>query len=220
MVKTEFGELKDEVERLKKTVTELGKETACIGAILPYGGELVSEEEQKKGVKVPEQQELLEEQGWLFCDGRAVNREYYRRLYEVIGANFGALDKDHFNLPDLRGRFVRGVDHGAGRDPDASSRGEPQKSGNEGDAVGSVQEEEFKQHRHKYDRFYNNQGGGFLSGSGRGLIESGVETDYKEDTSKAFSPKKKDLTPPGGTETRPKNIYVEWIIYAGKKKKG
>jgi hypothetical protein len=202
MAKNEFVELKDEVESLKETVMKLGKETVRIGTILPYGGSAEPND------------------GWLFCDGRALRRDDYPDLYHVIGTNFGTPDAAHFNLPDLRGRFVRGVDHGAGRDPDASSRGEPQKSGNEGDAVGSVQEEEFKQHRHKYDRFYNNQGGGFLSGSGRGLIESGVETDYKEDTSKAFSPKKKDLTPPGGTETRPKNIYVEWIIYAGKKKKG
>jgi phage-related tail fiber protein len=206
---TELDKLKDEVERLKKTVTELGKETVCIGTILPYGGELVSEEETKREVKVPEQQELLEEQGWLFCDGRAVNREYYRRLYEVIGANFGASDADHFNLPDLRGRFVRGVDHGAGRDTDASSRGEPQKSGNKGDAVGSVQEDCLEGHKHNvspetYAFLLSGSGVSLFSGGGHGAVAksvlSGGITEAKS-----------------GNETRPKNIYVNWIIYAGKK---
>ena len=214
---TELDKLKNEVERLKKTVTELGKETVCIGTILPYGGELVSEEEQKKGIAVPKQQTLLEEQGWLFCDGRAVNRKYYRRLYEVIGTNFGAPDADHFNLPDLCGRFVRGVDHGIERDPDAKDRTADKSGGNNGEKVGSVQEDQFEQHRHKYDRFYNEQRGpGYYSGNSRGKIVN-EETDYWGNAHKSFSIEKHDLTPPGGKETRPKNIYVNWIIYAGKK---
>jgi phage-related tail fiber protein len=210
MVKNELGELKDEVERLKKTVTELGKETACIGAILPYGGELVSEEEQKKGVKVPKQQELLEEQGWLFCDGRAVNREYYRRLYEVIGANFGALDKDHFNLPDLRGRFVRGVDHGAGRDPAAKDRTADKSGGNANEKVGSVQEDCLEDHKHNvqpktYAFLLAGQGVRIFGGGLNGAVAQSVLSEEIDKPAKS------------GKETRPKNIYVNWIIYAGKK---
>ena len=49
--------------------------------------------------------------GWLICDGSEVNRETYATLFETIGTAFGEGDGiDTFNLPDLRGRFVRGLD--------------------------------------------------------------------------------------------------------------
>lgn len=47
--------------------------------------------------------------GWLVCDGRAVSREIYADLHKVIGEQFGAGDGiTTFNLPDLRGQFIRG----------------------------------------------------------------------------------------------------------------
>jgi len=48
--------------------------------------------------------------GWLLCDGLAYNRTTYADLYAVIGSTYG--DGDHsttFNVPDLRGIFVRGA---------------------------------------------------------------------------------------------------------------
>ena len=50
-------------------------------------------------------------EGWLMCDGSAVSRTDYAALYSVIGDTYGAGDGvDTFNLPDLRGEFVRGLD--------------------------------------------------------------------------------------------------------------
>jgi microcystin-dependent protein len=47
--------------------------------------------------------------GWLVCDGRAISRITYKRLFTVIGTTFGAGDGLlTFNLPDLRGRFPLG----------------------------------------------------------------------------------------------------------------
>lgn len=47
--------------------------------------------------------------GWLYCDGRAVSRELYSDLYDCIGETFGAGDGlSTFNIPDLRGEFIRG----------------------------------------------------------------------------------------------------------------
>lgn len=55
--------------------------------------------------------------GWLACDGAAVSRAEYGALFGVIGTLFGAGDGDlTFNLPDLRGEFVRGLDAGRGVD--------------------------------------------------------------------------------------------------------
>lgn len=51
--------------------------------------------------------------GWLKCNGGAVSRSDYPALFEVIGTSFGAGDgSTTFNLPDLRGEFVRGWDDG------------------------------------------------------------------------------------------------------------
>ena len=53
--------------------------------------------------------------GWLFCYGQAVSRTTYAALFTAIGASYGAGDgSTTFNLPDLRGRAVAGVDNMGG----------------------------------------------------------------------------------------------------------
>lgn len=53
--------------------------------------------------------------GYLFCDGSAVSRTTYARLYAVVGNAFGGGDgSTTFNLPDLRGRTVAGMDKNVG----------------------------------------------------------------------------------------------------------
>ena len=47
--------------------------------------------------------------GWLIADGSAVSRTAYAALFAAIGTTFGAGDGLMvFNLPDLRGEFIRG----------------------------------------------------------------------------------------------------------------
>lgn len=55
--------------------------------------------------------------GWLLCYGQAVSRTTYADLFAVIGTTYGAGDgSTTFNLPDLRGRVVAGVDNMGGSD--------------------------------------------------------------------------------------------------------
>lgn len=55
--------------------------------------------------------------GYLECSGQAVSRATYAGLFNVVGISFGAGDgSTTFNLPDLRGEFIRGWDHGRGVD--------------------------------------------------------------------------------------------------------
>jgi len=61
------------------------------GAVLPYAG-----------VSAPV--------GWLMCNGQSVSRTTYALLFAVIGTTYGTNDALSFNLPDLRGRVVAGVD--------------------------------------------------------------------------------------------------------------
>ncbi len=47
--------------------------------------------------------------GWLLCNGAAVSRTTYAKLFDVIGTTYGAGDgSTTFNLPDLRDRFPVG----------------------------------------------------------------------------------------------------------------
>lgn len=55
--------------------------------------------------------------GWLKANGAAVSRTTYAALFAAIGTTFGVGDgATTFNLPDLRGEFIRGWDDGRGID--------------------------------------------------------------------------------------------------------
>lgn len=74
-------------------------------------------------------------EGYLLCDGSAVPRAKYVRLFEAIGETYGTGDgQTTFNLPDLAGRFCRGWAQGGPLDPDRT--------------FGSYQEDEPGRHSH------------------------------------------------------------------------
>lgn len=55
--------------------------------------------------------------GYLECNGAAVSRSTYATLFAAIGTWFGAGNgSTTFNVPDLRGEFIRGYDNGRGAD--------------------------------------------------------------------------------------------------------
>ena len=121
--------------------------------------------------------------GWLLCDGSEVSRTVYPNLYNAITANWGAGNgTTTFHLPDLRGRFLRGTDHGAGIDPDAASRTAQSTLGNSGDNVGSVQDDAYKNHDHSVDPpntstnttgNHRHRQGGFTNGYGSQYLPAG-----------------------------------------------
>lgn len=75
--------------------------------------------------------------GFFECDGSAKSRTTYSDLFAAIGTTYGVGDgSTTFNIPDLRGEFVRGWDHGKGVDS--------------GRAIGSYQADELKSHNHGY----------------------------------------------------------------------
>lgn len=74
--------------------------------------------------------------GWLKCNGATISRVTYADLFAAIGTTFGAGDgSTTFNLPDLRGEFLRGLDDGRGVD---ASR-----------ALGSAQGHSLQSHNHQ-----------------------------------------------------------------------
>jgi hypothetical protein len=88
--------------------------------------------------------------GYMVCDGALLNKIDYPKLFEVIGTAWGSPNINTFNLPDLRGRFLRGVDKDAAgnptpiaRDPDRDTR-TGNAGGNIGNNVGSVQDDQMQ----------------------------------------------------------------------------
>jgi microcystin-dependent protein len=143
--------------------------------------------------------------GWLHCDGSKVSQATYQELFNAIGDNFGVNpSQGFFYLPDLRGRFIRGVDSGAGRDPDVNSRTDMQNNALETSAVGSVQSFALQDHVHSYQQFP-------VPASGNG-IAGGSYWAYGTSYSGTASPTASQASVSVSTETRPTNAYLYFII--------
>jgi microcystin-dependent protein len=156
--------------------------------------------------------------GWLLCDGSAVSRTTYATLFAAIGINFGGGDGiNTFNLPDLRGRFVRGADHGAGRDPDAASRVASNSMGPTGDVVGSLQADALASHAHAItDPGHSHSAPTTNGATGTGTVEVPTAAapgyDYIGAAPTTVNPTNITVNASGGSETRPKNVAVNYLI--------
>jgi microcystin-dependent protein len=151
--------------------------------------------------------------GWLTCDGSAVSRTSYAALFNVIGVTHGSGNgTTTFNVPDYRGRFLRGWDNGAGRDPDSSSRTAMNSGGLDTDHVGSVQDEAYKSHNHTAtDAGHTHSAAGASTISGPANTGGGT---YAQPVSVTSGSGTASITvgSSGGSETRPKNANVHYII--------
>lgn len=154
------------------------------GTIVPFGGDID---------KVPE--------GWLLCDGTSYNQGDYADLFNIISTNFGSDSASTFNVPDLRGMFLRGSDNTAGYDPDASSRIALKTGGNTGDVVGSYQDDVVQDHTHSY-KYY-------LHGT---MITNNDSETWAMAASKTTANTGNITNGRASSETRPKNVNVNYII--------
>lgn len=158
--------------------------------------------------------------GWLPCDGAGLHSQKYPELFSAIGKSWGDGSNDadastDFNAPDLRGRFLRGVDGTANRDPEKSIRVSCNLGANSGNAVGSVQNDSTKmpnaafsilpsgKHRHMFN-ILDDDGGQASAADGSGRDDGDVWVSEAPDHTHGIGG--------GDPETRPLNAYVNWII--------
>jgi microcystin-dependent protein len=154
--------------------------------------------------------------GWLKCDGANVSRTQYSSLFAAIGTAHGSGDgSSTFSLPDYRGIFLRGVNENrmmpdgvTPRDPDNLSRLAGAPGGATGNAVGSVQDDTFKSHAHKTDG--TDQGSQHPSRQGNDGSIDFYSAHANSNDAEYMTGSKTGLS--GGSETRPKNAYVLYII--------
>ncbi|MCW0920069.1 phage tail protein [Pseudomonas sp. RG1] len=137
--------------------------------------------------------------GFLELDNSVKSTATYPDLSAYLGGKFNKGDEGvgNFRLPEARGEFLRGWDHG--REVDA------------GREIGSSQGDEIKAHSHSA-LFANgavgsgtvlgivNSAAGDRGGSGAAYAGSGGGQSY--------------ISSSGGSETRPRNIAVMWCIKA------
>ena len=167
-------------------------------------------------------------EGWLFCDGTAYDgtAPEYAQLYEVVGNTWGGTGTS-FNVPELRGYFLRGQDKTTGNDPDVATRTALIAGGNTGDNVGSYQTEAAAPHIHSVNATANSSGAHTHSlSANRGAdikVAGGDRVLYNGDgvyvgnyssssTGSHTHSVEGDTDNNTGTETRPKNAYVAYII--------
>lgn len=169
------------------------------GTILPYGG-----------ASAPA--------GYLACDGAAVSRTTYATLFGIIGTAFGAGNgTTTFNVPELRGEFLRGWDNGRGVD---GSR-----------ARGSTQAADIAPHTHTASLSVtgttNTTGAHTHTVSDASGINSGSWPKASSSTAAGAQPSTGSAGDhshtvtgtasgttgsTGTTETRPRNVAVNFII--------
>lgn len=141
--------------------------------------------------------------GFLECDGSSQLRTDYPALFLVLGTAHGSADSSHFNLPDRRGLFVRGWDHGAGKDPDAATRAAAALNGTTGDHVGTDQADDFISHTHLAP--HTTPGSGGPNFTGPVYSGSGSGGGWSEPINLATAAA-------GDAETRPKNRTTQYVI--------
>lgn len=132
----------------------------------------------------------------LACNGAAVSRTTYAALYAVIGTTFGVGDgATTFNVPDLRGEFLRGLDAGRGIDV--------------GRTLGSAQASQNAAHSH-----YN----GIADNGTTNFVYGGTAADMPGSSSVTIAPEALGqnfqgiTSTTGGGEARPRNVATNFFI--------
>jgi microcystin-dependent protein len=162
--------------------------------------------------------------GYLLCDGKSYRRSDFPDLFRSIGTIWGGDAVELFKVPDLRGRFLRGVDAGAGRDLEA-----PVRKGDDGspigDKPGSVQNDAMEIHRHN-DSGHSHSYTTLLEQPGdddqanQAWSQWSIDHKASYTTSEGHARLGEPVSMIDGSpvniarETRPKNAYVYFIIKA------
>ncbi|PCM49689.1 phage tail protein [Pseudomonas fluorescens] len=145
--------------------------------------------------------------GFLELDNSVKSSATYPDLSAYLGGKFNKGDEGvgNFRLPEARGEFLRGWDHGRGVDL--------------GRQVGSLQADDYKSHSHRYfDSVAANIDP--FGGTGAGVVNGVVTPPATGGYLATSGPDSNNLTSPtttvnaGGNETRPRNIAVMWCIKA------
>lgn len=164
-----------------------------VGTVVAFAGKIASFSSESPS----DYTTSIEALGWMVCDGKEYEVSKYPELFAVLGYLYGG-ENGKFKIPDYQGLFFRGVNGDANNDPDVSSR-KPSSPNGTNEGVGSMQEDALQEHQHEYVRVISGTIGGTENKAAM-LVDGATNTTSK-------------LTQGRSTkETRPKNVYVYYII--------
>jgi len=157
--------------------------------------------------------------GYLECNGAAVSRTTYAALFAVIGTQYGSGNgSSTFNIPDLRGEFIRGFDNGRGVDSGrsvASSQSHQHPQHNHAVSASSSSSVSDPGHKHTMNFKLGNEissGGAFgMKDSGTADRMNNATTGISVSTSTSISQSNRGGTS-NSSETRPRNIAMMYVI--------
>lgn len=139
---------------------------------------------------------------WLLCDGRLLSKDEYPELFKRIEYFWGGRENE-FRVPDMQGRFLRGVANNEATDPDKERRiYNSNFSKAKSNGVGSYQHDAIGKHKHEI-RISNTSN---MNYGARSILTS----SQNENT--AIGSEGELVQNCGGNETRPKNAYVNFFI--------
>ena len=160
--------------------------------------------------------------GFLECNGAAVSRSTYASLFAAISTTWGSGDgSSTFNLPDLRGQFVRGWDNSAGVDSGrsfASSQSDQNKSHNHSITDSGHFHHAFRSGNSGESRFGSTLTSSNFPASGTGagnlneaynIVSKSDEPDVGKTSSETTGI---SISNDGGTEVRVKNYALMYVI--------
>ena len=146
--------------------------------------------------------------GWLWCNGDSYPREgAYSNLFLAIDTWYGSGDGyTTFQVPDYRGRFLRGIDRAGANGPSNVDIDRVQaKMG-----LGSSQDDAFKSHYHEAHRSKVSEVAPKPEWEHYDMLQDiRVPEDHTWDSRSGGRTRTAET---GGIETRPKNVAVNWII--------
>lgn len=168
-----------------------------VGSIIAFAGKIGKPSDSQPNE--PFTTQPIEAFGWMVCDGSALNASQYPELYAVLGNLYGG-SGGTFNLPDLRGQFLRGI----GEDK-ASTENRTAAPNGDVNGVGSTQTDALQTHVHPYNEPTGagpgNSGPAFAAVNPKAL--TGTPTD---------GPAQQPAVNVSQFETRPTNVFINYLI--------
>jgi len=144
--------------------------------------------------------------GWFYCNGATLSTITYPDLYAAIGRTYtgGTVPGNQFQIPDLRGQFLRGWDNRSSGGVD------------NGRAFGSNQGDDFGSHRHTLTLNTADYAAGFKDNKGVLAMNTSQQNTGQKSSAGDINPIPQAGGEPlglsGSTETRPKNVALLPII--------
>lgn len=112
---------------------------------------------------------------WFLCNGQAISRTTYATLFSIIGTNYGNGDgTTTFNLPDYRGKFLRGLGGNSAADMyTTQAEGLPNITG----SIGNINKIYWQSATHSGALSPNDNSGRYAYGDERGTPSNGFDFD-------------------------------------------